>query len=177
MGRKGRIGRMDGFRTAVAAIMIAGSSAALAGKGSTSRISISGDGLASPIEIRDAAIVNKFQIWAGPGTRSCVAGHCVEGAEGFIVDWSAGAVAAKPRGLRRYQASFFVEDEESPAPPKPERLAYVVLYEFDPVRSQGFVYLPGKGDQWQELNWGSIYRRLEGHWFRATQAWQDVVVP
>jgi hypothetical protein len=173
----GSIGRMDGFRIAVAAIMIAGSSAALAGKGSTTRISISGDALAAPIEIRDAAIVNEFQIWAGPGTRSCVAGHCVEGAEGFIVDWSAGAVAAKPSGLRRYQVSFFVEDEESPAPPKPERLAYVVLYEYDPVRSQGFVYLPGKGDQWQELNWGSIYRRLEGHWFRATQAWQDVVVP
>jgi hypothetical protein len=46
------------------------------------------------------------------------------------------------------------------------------------MRSQGFVYLPGKGDQWQELNWGSIYRGgLEGHWFRATRVWQDAVVP
>jgi hypothetical protein len=156
-------------------VLLALFSTGLAGKGSTSRISISGDTLAAPIEIRDAAIVDKFQIWAGPGTRSCVAGHCVEGAEGFIVDWSAGAVAAQPSGLRRYQVSFFVEDEPSSAQPKPERLAYVVLYEDDPVRSQGFVYLPGKGDQWQELNWGSIYRRQEGHWFRATRAWQVVV--
>jgi hypothetical protein len=168
---------MDGFRAAVAVIMIAGFSAALTGKGSTSRISISGDTLAAPIEIRDATIVNEFQIWAGPGTRSCVAGHCVEGGEGFIVDWSVGAAAAKPSGLRRYQVSFFVEDEQSPARPKLERLAYVVLYEDDPVRSQGFVYLPGKGDQWQGLNWGSIYRGVEGHWFHATRAWQDVVVP
>jgi hypothetical protein len=166
-----------GLRAAVAVIMIAGFPAALAGKGSTSRISISGDTLAVPIEIRDAAIVNEFQIWAGPGTRSCVAGHCVEGAEGFIVDWSAGALAARPSGLRRCQVFFFVEDEQSPAQPKPERLAYVVLYEYDPVRSQGFVYLPGKGDQWYELNSRSIYRRLEGKWFRASQAWQDVVVP
>jgi len=171
------MGSVDRLRAAVAVIMIAGFSVALAAKGSTSRISISGGNLADSLEIREADVVNEFQIWAGPGTRSCVAGHCAEGSEGFIVDWSAGAVSARPSGLRRYQVSFFVEGKQSPAQPKPERLAYVVLYEHDPVRSQGFVYLPGKGDQWQELNWGSIYRRLEGHWFRATRAWQDVVVP
>jgi len=162
----------------VAAVMVAGFSTVLAGKGATSRITISGDILAAPIEIRDPAIVIQFQIWAGPGTRSCVAGHCREGAEGFIVDWSAGAVAGVPSGLRRYQVSFFVEEERSASKPTPERLAYIVRYEYDPMRSQGFVYLPGKGDQWQELNWGSIYRGgLEGHWFRATRAWQDAVVP
>lgn len=171
------MGRMDGFRTAVAVVMIAGFPAALAGKGSTSRISISGDTLAVPIEIRDAAIVNEFQIWAGPGTRRCVAGHCVEGAAGFIVDWSAGVVAAKPSGLQQYQVSFFVEDERLPERPRLERLAYVVLYEYDPVRSQGFVYLPGKGDQWYELNSRSIYRGLEGKRFRASRAWQGAVVP
>jgi hypothetical protein len=176
MGRNGERGKA--FFLVVVAVMVAGSSVALAGKGSISRISISGDTLAAPIEIRDPAIVSEFQIWAGPGTRSCVAGHCVEGTEGFIVDWSAGAVSGVPGGLRRYQVSFFVEEEPSALRPRSERLAYVVLYEDDPGRSDGFVYLPGKDDDWHEVNWGSIYRGgLEGNWFRATRAWQDLVVP
>ena len=164
---------------AAVTVMVAGFSAGLAGKGSTSRISISGDNLATSIEIRDVAVVNRFQIWTGPGMRSCDgAGRCVEGTEGFIVDWSAGAVPARPSGLSQFQVSFFVEDERLPGQPGRERLAYVVLYEYDPAGSQGFVYLPGKGDRWHELNEGSIYRGgLEGHWFRANRAWQDAVVP
>lgn len=177
-GRTGRTGKAA-FHALLVVMIAAGFSTALAGKGTTSRIVISGDNLVNPIEIRDAAIVQKFQIWTGPGTSSCNgAGRCVEGGEGFIVDWSAGAVPARPSGLHQYQVSFFVEDERLPEQPKLERLAYVVLYEYDAARSQGFVYLPGKSDPWHELNWGSIYRRgLEGNWFRATRAWQDAVVP
>jgi hypothetical protein len=68
-------------------------------------------------------------------------------------------------------------DERVPGPPRPEELAYVVSYEYDPARAQGFVYLPGNGDPWYALNSRSIYRGLEGNWFRATRAWQDAVVP
>jgi hypothetical protein len=161
-------------------LILAGFSATLAGKGSTSRISISGGDLASSLEIRDPRIVEQFQIWTGPGTQTCLGGrgNCVEGTEGFIVNWSAGPVVVeKPSGLQRYEISFFVVDERFPGQTHHEEVAYVVLYEYDPARWQGFVYLPGQGDQWYTLNSRSIYRRLEGNWFRATRAWQDVVVP
>ena len=166
------------FRAILTIIIAAGFSTAFAAKGATSRINISGGNLDRPVDIRNEAVLEAFQIWSGPGTSSCVAGQCVEGTEGFIVDWSAGAVAARPNRLPRYQIAFFVEEEGVGRQPAAERLAYVVLYEYDSARAQGFVYLPGKGDQWNELNWGSIYRHgLEGAWFRATRAWQDAVVP
>jgi hypothetical protein len=146
-------------------------------KGETTRITIAGGTLANPIEITDANVVRAFQIWTGPGTNSCFGGNCVEGTEGFIVDWSSGAVAQRPSGLQRYEISFYVSDRRFPALRGPERLAYVVSYEYDPAASQGYVYLPGKGDQWFRLNAASIYRGREGNWFRATRAWQDAVVP
>ena len=167
-------------RALVAVTIAAGLSTTLAAKGSTSRITISGGDLASSLEIRDPSIVKQFQIWTGPGTQTCVGGraNCVEGTEGFIVNWPAGTVVERPSGLQRYEISFFVVDERLPGQTHHEELAYVVWYEYDPAGSQGFVYLPGKGDRWHELNGGSIYRGgPEGHWFRATRAWQDAVVP
>jgi hypothetical protein len=68
-----------------------------------------------------------------------------------------------------------VTDSCSPGP-GPEHLAYVVSYEYDAAASQGYVYLPGAGDQWYALDSASIERGREGHWFRATRAWQDAVV-
>ena len=72
--------------------------------------------------------------------------------------------------------SFYVTDARFPGQPGPEHLAYIVSYEYDPAASQGYVYLPGKGDQWYTLNSASIYHGREGNWFRATRAWQDAVV-
>ncbi len=154
-------------------------SAVLSSKGSTSKIVISGAPLAAPIDISDANIVKQFQVWTGPGTTVCVGGraNCVEGTQGFIIDWLAGATVERPSGLQHYEVSFFVVDDRFAGPPGPEHLAYVVSYEYDPTTSQGYVYLPSKGDQWFPLNSASIYRGREGNWFRATPAWQDTVVP
>jgi hypothetical protein len=152
-------------------------STVMSAKGDTIKITVAGATLANPIEMTDATIVRQFQVWTGPGTQACSGGHCVEGTEGFIVDWSSGAVAHKPRGLQHYEVSFYVTDARFPGQPGPEHLAYVVSYEYDASASQGYVYLPGKGDPLYSLNAGSIYRDLEGRWFRATHAWQDAVVP
>ena len=166
------------FQAVLAITITAAFSTTFAAKGATSRISISGGNLDRPVDIRNTTVTHEFQIWSGPGTSSCAAGHCVDGTEGFIVDWSAGAVMARPSGLPQYRIAFFVEEEGVSGQRASERLAYVVLYEYDPAGDQGFVYLPGKADQWHELNWSSIYRRgLEGNWFHATRAWQDAVVP
>ena len=154
-------------------------STALSAKGLTSKITIAGHNLPSPVEITDANIVKQFQVWSGPGTTVCVGGrgNCIEGTEGFIVDWSSGAVVQKPSGLQHYEVSFYAIDARVPGQPGPEHLAYVVSYEYDAAASQGYVYLPGQGEQWYPLNSASIYRGREGKWFHATHAWQDAVVP
>jgi hypothetical protein len=154
-------------------------STVISAKGETSKITVAGATLASPIEIADTNVVREFQVWAGPGTTVCIGGrgNCVEGTEGFIVDWSSGTVAQRPSGLQHYEVSFYATDRRFPGQPGPEHLAYVVSYEYDSAASQGYVYLPGKGDQWYALNSASIYRGREGKWFRATRAWQDAVMP
>jgi hypothetical protein len=159
--------------------VVLGLSTVTSAKGETTKITISGATLANPIEITDANVVKGFQVWTGPGTKVCVggSGNCVEGTDGFIVDWRSGAVAQRPNGLPHYEVSFYVTDTRFPGQPGPEHLAYVVAYEYDPAASQGYVYLPGKGEQWYSLNSASIYRGREGHWFRAARTWQDAVMP
>jgi hypothetical protein len=151
----------------------------ISAKGATSKITITGATLANPIEITEANIVSKFQVWTGPGTTVCRGGrgNCVEGTEGFIIDWLSGAVAERPSGLQHYEVSFYVTDNRFAGQTGPEQLAYVVSYECDPGASQGYVYLPGDGDQWYSLNSTSIFRGREGKWYRANAAWQSVVAP
>lgn len=155
-------------------------SAVISAKGATSRITIRGTNLTNSIEITDESVVSRFQVWEGPGTTVCRGGraNCVEGTQGFIIDWPSGAVAERPGGLQRYEISFYVTDVRFPGPPSPEQLAYVVSYEYDASATQGFVYLPGDGDQWYPLNSTSIYRGgREGKWYRASASWQSVIVP
>jgi hypothetical protein len=152
-------------------------SAVVFAKGETTKITLVSAALAAPIEITDPGIVKQFQVFSGPGTGGCVADQCVDGTEGFIVDWSSGAVAQKPTGLQSYEVSFYVSDPRSPNQRERDRLAYVVIYEFDSTTSQGFVYLPSAADRWYPLNARSIYRGLEGRWFRAARGWQAAVRP
>jgi hypothetical protein len=116
------------FQALLTLAIAAGFSTALAGKGATSRITISGGNLASSIEIRDPAIVKPFQIWAGPGTRSCAGdrSNCVEGTEGFIVDWSAGTLPARPRGCNATRFLFSSWTNASPVRhvPRSSRTSY-----------------------------------------------------
>ena len=155
-------------------------STGISAKGATSRITITGKTLANPIEITEASIISKFQVWEGPGTTVCRGGraNCTDGTQGFIIDWLSGPVAERPEGLPRYEVSFYVTDVRFSGQPGPEQLAYVVSYEYDPAASQGFVYLPGDGDQRYPLNSTSIHRGgRQGKWYHASAAWQSVVLP
>jgi hypothetical protein len=102
---------------------------------------------------------------------------CTDGTTWFIIDWSAGAVTDRPTHLPRYEVSFYATDARMQNRPETEHLAYVVFYEYDPITSQGYVYLPGPGEQWYPLNVSTMLRRQEGRWLRATPAWQRLVVP
>jgi hypothetical protein len=139
-------------------------------KGTTTKITILGAELQSPIQISDPEVLKNFNVWSGPGTFA----NGVEGREGFIVDWASGVVTERPSGLRDFELSFYVRYANRPFGEQTDQLAYVVLYSVDPATGEGYVYLPGKTDEHYRLNTKAIYRGREGNWFRATPAWQGV---
>ena len=142
-------------------------------KGDTVKITIEMT-LQEPIEITDSA-VRQFNIWSGPGTFL----NGVEGRQGFIIDW-ASRIDEAPVGLHHYKVSFYEgceSNEPSACRTTEPSLAYVVSYDYNPSTGEGFVYLPGRGDEFVQLNTFHIYRGrgYEGHWFRAAKAWDDFV--
>jgi hypothetical protein len=137
-------------------------------KGATTKITITGAGLRSPVEISDREVLKKFNVWSGPGTFA----NGVEGTEGFIVDWAFGAVTDRPNVLRTFELSFYVRYANRPFNEQTDQLAYIVSYAVDPLSGQGYVYLPGKSDEPYRLNTRAIHRGREGTWFRANAAWQ-----
>ncbi len=149
-------------------LVVFSATALLFAKGTTTRITISGGGLQTPVEIGDPEILKHFNVWSGAGAMA----NGAEGTEGFIVDWTSGAVAGRPDGLRTFELSFYVRYANRPFSEQPDQLAYIVSYSVDPETGQGYVYLPGKSDQPYRLNTSAIYRGCEGNWFRASAAWQ-----
>jgi hypothetical protein len=140
----------------------------LLAKGKTVKITIKGADLKRPIEITDRNVLANFNVWTGPGTSSNAPGFNAN-APGFIIDWSQGPVRKPPESLRRYQVSFHTGPNE--------RIVYVVYYAFSPGAEQGYVYLAGESDEWAGLNVRSIWRGVEGKWFRAWSAWERVARP
>jgi hypothetical protein len=70
----------------------------------------------------------------------------------------------------RYELSFYTEE-------KVDQPSYVVFYSYDASTKLGYVYLPGPGERWYALNIGSVWRGVEGHWFRARDDWNATVLP
>jgi hypothetical protein len=56
-------------------------------------------------------------------------------------------------------------------------LDYVITYAYDPVNRKGYVYLPGRDEAEYVRNTFSIYRQVEGNWFLARKAWDDLAGP
>lgn len=131
----------------------------LAAAGTTTKITISGPELVSPIEITQD--VASYQVWAGPGTSS-------NEAQSLIVDWAAGPVEP-PKSQPLYQVSF----ETTRRNPS----TYVVLYTFDPSTGKGFVYIPGAQHPSYKDNTWLILHGIEGKWFRAWSEWEAAAHP
>jgi hypothetical protein len=156
-------------------MVMALASSHLIAKGATTKITIAGSGLAAPIEIFDRATLDRFKVWAGPGTRTSGNGLEVESTEGFIIDWAFGPIPVHPAGLNVYEVSFYIRERNE----QMERLVYAVTYESSASSDQGYVYLPGASDDRYRPNVASIFRgrEFEGRWFRASRAWQRTVAP
>ena len=137
-------------------------------KGIIVKITIKGASLPAAVEITEGAIKD-FTPWAGPG----VAINGIKQTEGFIIDWKQGALSGRPSNLQRYEISFYGKLYGQGGREEP---VYFVVYEYDPLVGQGYIYLPGRTDSEYRLNTTMIMRDgLEGNWFRATHAWDDFV--
>jgi hypothetical protein len=146
--------------------------ASLLAKGTIVKITIKGANLPAAVEITDGGIKD-FTPWAGPG----VTINGIKQTDGFIIDWKPGPLSSRPNGLQRYEVSFYGKLYGQP-PGAKEELVHVVVYEYDPLVGRGYVYLPGKADEWYRINSAAMgHDGLEGNWFRATRAWDDFVKP
>ena len=124
---------------------------AVAAKTPTVKLTIAGPRLVNPIDVTNPnALAN---VWEGSFIKS---------------------PATEPdKALPRYLVSFFTTAPRSEASPK---LCYVVYYVRDPQSADGYVYLPGRGEEGFRLNVGSIIRReQDGKWHHAEQAWSDAI--
>jgi hypothetical protein len=136
---------------------------AAAGKDST-QIVIESGGLSKPIVISDPSVVGRFRVATGPGTFELRpdGSRLVNMNPGFIIDWSRGAASA-PGPLPQYQVSFTTGHG-----------VYVVSYAIDPSTQNGYVYIPGVQDPQFTNNTRMLTRGVEGKWFYAWSAWEQV---
>jgi hypothetical protein len=138
-------------------------------KADLSKVTIKGADLKAPIEITDPKTLANLNLWTGPGTSWSGGISPRDWVDTFIIDWSLG-VTERPKGLQRYEVSFYTKLPT-------ERLVYVVSYEYDPAMENGYVFLPGKTDEWYRLNVSTIFRGVEGRWFRAWSGWDRIARP
>ena len=155
---------MKGTFTAVAILVaISAIPVTLAAKEKAVRITVSGGNLATSVEITDPKILGNFNVWTGPGTS-------LNDAEGFIVQWSRGAIAEPPSRLPQYQVSFYTERSA-------ERPFYVVFYCYDPSLRRGFAHFPSFAEKWYPQDVDTIFRGVEGNWFFSRTLWDAAIEP
>lgn len=146
----------------------------LVAKSPTVKITITSPGQSAPVDIIEPS-VREFAIWEGPG----VSVNGVPQTSGFIVDWAAGPVVQPSNHLPRHRITFYTGCKRSEASScnfEEPQLSYVVFYAYDAAKQEGYVYLPGRGEPWYEVNTRSILRSVEGNWFPASRQWQGFVI-
>jgi hypothetical protein len=140
-------------RNLVALFVVIGLDASLhaAGIKETARLTVSGAGLSQSIEITDRSVLALSNVFAGT----------------FI-----GATATAPdTASPRYAVAFDIQTADGV-----KEAAYLVIYSKNRWTGEGYIYLPGHGDDWYRRNVGTILR--EGHdgtWHRASPAWADAI--
>ena len=133
-------------------------------KGEPLKIVVQGADLITPIQITDPTVLADIQVLSGKGTYS---NEPRLEEPSFIIDWSQGPTAGPSKALPGYEVSFYANLPT-------QRLVYVVLYAFDAVTGQGYVYLPGKDDKNYRLNVHTIICGVEGKWFHSWTGWDAV---
>ena len=125
-------------------------------KAPTVKLTIEGGGLTKQFEITDPRILELSHVWGGN-----------------FLDHSREPAKDPPRGLPGYDVSFYVRFKEDGI-----RKKYVVRYYPNSSAEQGYIYLPGKGEDGHALNLESIVRSgRDGKWNYAAPAWERLIKP
>ncbi|MAG35100.1 MAG: hypothetical protein CL878_02475 [Dehalococcoidia bacterium] len=136
-------------------------------KGDPNKITLTGPGLAHPIEITDRMFLSLSDPWTRP-----------------FVDWGRGLVAEPPLVEQTHTAFFYLEVAERNYCPRREGTScviYVLHYYPDPAGGPGYLYFPGGGEPWHELNMGTIISGdsdrwdPNGKWHHATAEWDEAI--
>jgi hypothetical protein len=130
-------------------------SVGLDAKGPTVKLTITGPGLAAPIEIVDSAILDGSNVYAGS----------------FLGETQQ-AVPSVETPI--YTVSFHVQSPEWMR--RPVKAMYAVSVARDARTGALWLYLPGRGEAGYALNVGTILRDgQDGHWHRPPQAWASAL--
>jgi len=123
-------------------------------KGPVDKITVEGPGLASPIEITDSGILDRFDPWGGQ----------------FI--GTGGPLAGPPPNIKEpYLVRFYLENQQGD-----QTLRYVFYYYFNSTGTTGYIYLPGPGEPYYQTNVGTIIRETsDGQWHKAIPGWDEIM--
>ena len=125
----------------------------LEAKGPTVKLTLTGPGLAAPIEIVEPAILAESNVFAGS-----FIGETVE--------------AAPQVKVPTYTVSFDVQPPQN----RPVKRAYAVSVARDARTGALWLYLPGRGEAGYGLNVGTILRdERDGHWHRPSPSWASAL--
>jgi hypothetical protein len=123
-------------------------------KALTVKLIVSGGGLVAPIEITDKRVLAVSDVWGGT-----------------FLDASHGAPKDPPQKTESYEVIFYLRYARNDV-----RKAYVIYYFANPSGEPGYIYLPGKGDPWQDLNSSTIIRDgQDGKWNWASSDWEQLM--
>jgi len=128
-------------------------------KGLPDLILLSGGRFAHAIEITDRSTLNGFSPWGGQ-----------------FAAWNLGAVSA-PCSARSFDTLFYMKQwpqRRSRYDRGSLKMVYGTRYCQD--GNSGYVYLPGRGEQYFDENNGTMMLpEYEGHWYHASAAWQALM--
>jgi len=128
---------------------------ALSGKAETARVTITGGGLASPIQITDAKVLELSHAWGGE-----------------FLDASRPPLSQAPNVDSPYEVTFYswIADNDI-------RKTCVFFYSPGSAAAPGIIYLPRQGPVWW-LNSGTIVREgRDGKWSYASPEWEALIKP
>ena len=123
----------------------------------------------------DGPTARAFTLWSGPGTgNEKPVKASLNDADDDFAQWSGGAVVP-PVGLRTFDITFLCEACE-PARKDLWR-CYGVRYAMGSESQGGFIQIPGPDDENFPLNVRTLFRGVEGQWYRASPNWEKWVRP
>jgi hypothetical protein len=138
----------------------------------TARLEISRDHVL--VASIDGPAAEQFILWSGPGVTTTAADGTTRRVETVrdFADWNAGPVDPPVRA-RSYTVNFLCKACE-PARGDTWR-CYGVRYVPGRAGERGYIQIPRPGDDGYEVNVRTIYRGVEGQWFRATKEWDALI--